>query len=85
MRMSINDHRVPVPAVREALSAARMETYERAVGGDGECNPAALRLYAWNADVSGALLPPLHVCEVVIRNVVSDALAAVYGVLISSQ
>jgi hypothetical protein len=36
-------------------------------------------LYAWNAQVSGALLTPLHICEVVIRNAVSDALTSVYG------
>jgi len=65
-----------IDAVRMALSTARMHTYEQAVGGDAR---ASLVLYAWNADVSSALLMPLHVCEVVVRNAVADTLAAVYG------
>lgn len=36
-------------------------------------------LYSWNARVSGALLTPLHIFEVVVRNAVGDALQAVYG------
>lgn len=66
-------------AVRNTLSAARLGTYEAiatAVGRDAE---AAVSLYAWNAQISGALLPPLHLCEVAIRNAVSDALEALYG------
>lgn len=67
-------------AVRIALSPARMSTYEayaRAVGHD----PAsALALYAWNARISGALLTPLHICEVVTRNAVADALESIHGV-----
>lgn len=39
----------------------------------------ALDLYAWNAQVSAALLAPLHLCEVVIRNAVSEALEDIYG------
>ena len=62
-------------AIRAALSSDRMATYERATGDAGQ----ALRLYLWNAEVAGALLTPLHVCEVVMRNTVSDALGAVYG------
>lgn len=45
----------------------------------GDIGPAALALYDWNAQVSGAFMAPLHICEVVIRNAVSDALSAVYG------
>jgi hypothetical protein len=37
--------------------------------------------YAWNAQASAALLAPLHICEVVIRNSVSDALEMVYGAM----
>jgi hypothetical protein len=40
---------------------------------------AAINLYDWNAQVSGAFMAPLHICEVVIRNAVSDTLTAVYG------
>lgn len=62
-------------AVRAALSKARMQTYELVSGTDD----AALVLYAWNAQVSGAFLSPLHVCEVVVRNAVADAIEGVYG------
>lgn len=65
-----------VDAMRLALSPARLATYEQAMGvGD----PQALLLYAWNADVSGAFWVPLHLCEVVLRNAVDDALSAIYG------
>lgn len=53
-----------------------MSTYEKAVKSSGLDDPAALALYVWNAEVSGAFMAPLHICEVVIRNAVSDALAA---------
>lgn len=68
-----------VLAVHEALSVARMETFKNAVGNSTRRDAAALDLYAWNAQVSSALLMPLHVCEVVIRNAVSEALETVYG------
>ncbi|BEH16717.1 hypothetical protein MAALD49_40850 (plasmid) [Marinobacter shengliensis] len=74
-----NNNKAIIDAVRLALSPARMGTYEAAAGVTGGDDPSALALYAWNADVSGALLAPLHVCEVVVRNAVSDALEAVYG------
>jgi hypothetical protein len=66
-----------VGAIRASLSRDRMATYERAAGGAEQ----ALRLYRWNAEVASALLTPLHVCEVVMRNAVSEALVAVYGEL----
>lgn len=68
-----------VLAVRGALSAPRFATYEKAAGVKDDHDPAALELYAWNAKVSGALLAPLHFCEVVIRNAVADVLATIYG------
>lgn len=33
----------------------------------------------WNAHVSAAFMVPLHICEVVTRNAISDVLEAVYG------
>ncbi|TVO55943.1 hypothetical protein FHP91_11955 [Denitromonas halophila] len=54
-----------------------MATYETVTGGLDQA--AALKLYAWNAQVSAALLAPLHVCEVVIRNAVAEAIEAQYG------
>ncbi len=62
-------------SIRLALSEARLTKYDLAVSA-GE--KSALDLYAWNALISGSLLTPLQVCEVVIRNAVSDALEAVY-------
>lgn len=62
--------------VRLALSLARMSTYDAAVHEDGK---SALALYFWNAQVSAALFESLQICEVVIRNAVSDALESIYG------
>ena len=76
--MSTNN-KVTIDAVKAALSPARMGTYEVAAGVQGDDDLSALILYAWNAQVSGALLSPLHICEVVVRNAVADALEAVYG------
>lgn len=56
-----------------------MATYEAAAAVTGDDDPAALALYAWNAQVAAALLAPLHICEVVVRNAVSDALEPIYG------
>jgi hypothetical protein len=66
-------------AVKNALSSSRMGTYEAATSTIGQNDPKALELYAWNAQVSGAFLVPLHICEVVVRNAVSEALEAIYG------
>lgn len=68
-----------IASIRQALSAARMQTYEAAMQIRGADDEAALQLYVWNALVSAQLLAPLHVCEVVIRNAVADALSGVYG------
>jgi hypothetical protein len=69
-----------VKAVRISLSLPRVQTYERAVVVVGDVSPAALVLYQWNAQISGAFMAPLHICEVVIRNSVSDVLTTTYGV-----
>lgn len=74
-----NNHKATIDAVRAALSPARMGTYEVEAGVQGDDDLSALILYAWNAQVSGALLSPLHICEVVVRNAVADALEAIYG------
>ena len=70
-----------IQAIREALSPARMSTYETAANPVGDDDPSALNLYVWNAQLSGAFTAPLHICEVVIRNAISDALKAKYGQL----
>ena len=72
--------------MKAALSAARISTYEvaadiidPATAAPDPTRTQALELYAWNALVSSALLMPLHVCEVVVRNAVSEALETKYG------
>lgn len=65
-------------AIKNALTAARVGTYEAATEAVPGLN-RALALYAWNAQVAAAMLAPLHVCEVVVRNAVADAIVAVYG------
>lgn len=68
-----------IDAVKRAISPARIATYETAIGITAVDDLAALKLYAWNAQISGALLTPLHICEVVVRNAVAAALEIVYG------
>ena len=53
-----------------------MATFDLASGKSAQ---AAQDLYSWNALLSGALLMPLHVCEVVTRNAISEALELQYG------
>lgn len=65
--------------IRQSLSLPRMGTFETAAGVTSTDDPRALALYAWNARVSAALLAPLHICEVVIRNAASEAVEQVYG------
>ena len=74
-----NNSKTTVAAVKASLSSARIATYEVATGVAADDDMSALVLYAWNAQVSGALLAPLHICEVAIRNTVADVLEAVYG------
>lgn len=68
-----------IAAVKSALSAPRISTYEFAAGTVDNEDPSALDLYLWNAQISGAFLTPLHICEVVIRNAIADALEKKYG------
>jgi hypothetical protein len=68
-----------IQAVTRSLSLPRIGTYEKAVVAAGDVGGAALALYEWNAKVSGAFMAPLHICKVVIRNAISDALTALYG------
>jgi hypothetical protein len=68
-----------VDAISKALSRPRIARYESSVVAEGELGLPAIALYIWNAQVSSAFMVPLHVCEVVIRNAVSEALTEVYG------
>lgn len=77
--MTVSSTREQIQAIQAALSPARMSTYERAAPPRGDDDPSALNLYVWNAQLSGAFMAPLHICEVVVRNAISDALEAKYG------
>jgi len=68
-----------VQAVRKSLSPARLETFEIATAARDDEDLAALDLYAWNARVSAAILAPLHLCEIVMRNAIAEAIMQVYG------
>lgn len=60
--------------IKKALSHSRMATYEK-YAAQGK----ALELYCWNLCASSAILECIAVCEVVIRNAVSEALIKAYG------
>ncbi len=68
-------------AIKAALTVPRIGTYEAATGTTRSDDPSAIALYAWNAAISAALLAPLHICEVVVRNAVSEAIESLYGPL----
>lgn len=72
---------MPSNSIKASLSAARIGTYENILGGPVglQRTEKALRLYMWNAQVSSAFFVPLHVCEVVMRNAISEVLEKVYG------
>lgn len=72
---------IPAQLIKNVLSETRLATFEDAITPVCPWSPlnSALALYAWNARISGAMLPPLHICEVVVRNAVSDAISAIYG------
>ena len=52
----VSNNQSIVDAVKIAISPARIATYETATGVTAVDDLAALQLYAWNAQVSGALL-----------------------------
>ena len=57
----------------DLLTSNRLRSYLRAGGGDLS---AALRLYEWNADASGAVLVTTGMVEVIVRNAMDKALVA---------
>lgn len=67
------------PKLEKTLSRPRMQRYLDAASHGGFKGMDAVQLYAWNAEVSGALWSPLHIYEVVLRNAISEALTNVYG------
>lgn len=69
-------------AIEQCLSYGRVGSYHPPlVTCDQGETPvqAALRLYRWNAEITGALWPVMHIFEVTVRNAVSDAVSQVHG------
>lgn len=58
------------------FSTPRFATYLAEKNGD---KTKALALYQWNLEVSCAFLAPLQVCEISIRNAISEAIELTYG------
>lgn len=58
------------------LSAPRFATYLQTSQNSRE---DALQLYLWNLKVSAALMIPLHIVEVTLRNAIVEAIEAVHG------
>lgn len=58
------------------ISAPRFATYLQATGND---RAQALALYEWNLDLSAAFIVPLQICEVAVRNGVTEAIEEVHG------
>ncbi|WP_075532038.1 hypothetical protein [Moritella viscosa] len=71
---------MPSSKIKNSLSSSRLGTYEAVMFNNVSLNTEqALKLYAWNAQISAAFFSPLHLCEVIVRNTFSDALVAQYG------
>lgn len=68
----------PYDVLRRALSAEHLSTYERIAS---TCSPdvTAESLYLWNMRMCGALMMPVHLCEVVTRNAAATVLARQHG------
>lgn len=68
-------------AISTCISTARIHPYRvdswRAHGEPR--NIAAIRLYRWNAHMAGALMMPIHLCEVAVRSAAAQTLSTVYG------
>ncbi|MCL2780070.1 MAG: hypothetical protein FWD74_01005 [Actinomycetia bacterium] len=60
-------------AICTSLSTPRLGPYLTAAGGNIQ---AAVRLYEWNVELSGAVYEALHVVEVVLRNALDQQLSA---------
>lgn len=58
------------------FSAPRFATYLSEKNGNKQ---AALELYLWNLELSSALLVPLNICEVSVRNSIVSAIEKTYG------
>lgn len=70
---------LPEAILRRLISTPRFDTYAQAAQRAGQQPAEAVTLYAWNARVAGAMLTPMHLCEIAIRNAVAEALEMVHG------
>jgi hypothetical protein len=61
--------------IKLALPDSHLEPYLREASGD---SALALELYSWNARISGDFWFPLHVCEVVARTSIAEAINNTY-------
>lgn len=73
-KMSLSD--VTVTSLYRRISPLRLSRYMDIAAADYRLS---LRLHAWNAAVSGSLLPVLHMTEVIVRNVAIGRLIANFG------
>lgn len=78
--MSLVLSQAELDAITLALSPARLGTYIQAAASAGNTDVLyPIKLYGWNAQVSGAFLTPLQICEVTVRNGICDAIERRYG------
>ena len=64
--------------IRKAITPARLTAFDRAAQQRGKGHEDAVKLYEWNAELASALLLPLHLFEVVLRNAIHEALTLTY-------
>ncbi len=74
--MTPSNEQPPLHALRSAVSETRFSTYLKHSAGDEEL---AWRLYEWNLAVSSALMTPLNMLEVTLRNRLYEAGARPFG------
>ena len=67
---------MPNTQIIDTLSHSRMSTYLNAANRDPL---RALDLYLWNSNISAALLVPMHICEILVRNAVADIFVTQFG------
>lgn len=72
-------HITPLMAgfICDSITRSRLSSFHANVPGGADLD--AIKLYAWNANLSSSLLLPIALLEVVLRNAVSEALTNIYG------
>lgn len=64
--------------IRKAITPARLTAFDQVATAKGASQDDAVELYEWNAELASALLLPLHLFEVVLRNAVHEAITLTY-------